>query len=273
MTDFPWTGAGLGAFDGLYSTYIRVIPQHYLIHSHNLFLDVGVEQGVFGIILLLAILGFCFWLLSDPRHAKPDGRLHNLSLLCGALFSSLAVLCMHGLVEDPLYGSRALLMLLVPVGLVAAIFPRRSVPEGAEYRRTLLLGGAAIAAVILAAGLLFGQPLVSSARSNIGALQMARTQLVNYPTNEWVTLADSTPYRDASDHFRAALQANSHNRTAWYRLGMLAMLNQDFRTAAANLEQAIRTRPESSRHPQEFGVQLSLVRQPDTRRCLPCPIA
>ncbi len=246
MADFPWTGAGLGAFDGLYSTYIRVIPQHYLIHSHNLFLDVGVEQGVLGLILLLAILAVCFWLLSDPRHAQPNGRVRSLSLVCGALFSSLTVLCLHGVVEDPLYGSRALLILLAPAGLVAAIFPRRpaSVSDGKEDKRTLLLGGMAILGVVVAAGLLFSQPLVSSAQSNIGALQMARTQLINYPTNEWVTLVDPAPYQDASDRFRTALQANSRNRTAWYRLGMLAMLNQDFRTAATNLEQALELDPD-----------------------------
>lgn len=246
MTDFPWTGAGLGSFDGLYSTYIRVIPQHYLIHSHNLFLDVGAEQGLFGLLLLVTTLACCFWWLSDPYHSQPDKHVPSLQLVSGALISSLTVLSLHGLVEDPLYGSRALLLLLVPVALVAVVFPRRpaSAPEdNQEAKRRFLLGGVAFVTMAAVAGLLFRQPLVSSAYSNWGALQMARTQLSGYPTNEWPTLVNEAAYEGASYQFRAALQANSRNRTAWYRLGMLAMLDRDFRTATANLEQALELDP------------------------------
>jgi len=44
--DYPITGGGLGSFPGLYSRYILDIPFFYLPNSHNLFLDVAIEQGL-----------------------------------------------------------------------------------------------------------------------------------------------------------------------------------------------------------------------------------
>ena len=76
----------------------------------------ALSKGVFGPHLCSwRSWAVCFWLLSDPA-ARPAGRppFAACPWLCGALFSSLAVLCLHGVVEDPLYGSRALLMLLAP---------------------------------------------------------------------------------------------------------------------------------------------------------------
>ena len=94
------------------------------------------------------------------------------------------------------------------------------------------------------------------------------------PTNEWVTLADPAPYRDASDRFRAALAGEQPQPDRVVSSGDAGHAsNQDFRTAAANLEQAhSNSDTGSSRHPQEPGVQLSLVRRPGTRRRLPGPI-
>jgi len=45
---FPFTGGGLGSFPGLYSSYLLDIPFYYLPNSHNLFLDVAIEQGLLG---------------------------------------------------------------------------------------------------------------------------------------------------------------------------------------------------------------------------------
>ncbi len=46
--DFPITGGGLNSFPGLYSRYIREIPFFISLNSHNMYLDVGVEQGILG---------------------------------------------------------------------------------------------------------------------------------------------------------------------------------------------------------------------------------
>jgi len=42
----------------------------------------------------------------------------------------------------------------------------------------------------------------------------------------------------AETSFQSALQFEPHNQTANYRLGLISMLRQDFKTAAANLETA-----------------------------------
>ncbi|MBU0512447.1 MAG: O-antigen ligase family protein, partial [Chloroflexi bacterium] len=56
VDDFPFTGGGLGAFPALYSQYIRVIPNFFIRHAHNLFLDVAIEQGIPGALALAAIV-------------------------------------------------------------------------------------------------------------------------------------------------------------------------------------------------------------------------
>ncbi|MBE0411227.1 MAG: O-antigen ligase family protein, partial [Anaerolineales bacterium] len=45
LGDFSFSGGGLGAFAGLYSHYIRAIPFFYFDYSHNLLLDIALEQG------------------------------------------------------------------------------------------------------------------------------------------------------------------------------------------------------------------------------------
>jgi len=46
--EVPIAGGGLASFAGLYSQYILVIPVYFLGYSHNLYLDVFLEQGLLG---------------------------------------------------------------------------------------------------------------------------------------------------------------------------------------------------------------------------------
>jgi O-antigen ligase len=87
IADFPYTGGGLGAFPGLYSHYIRSIPFFFLNHSHNLFLDVAVEQGLFAALALVGIILAGVWLLvnAPPQSANAPAQLH---LLRWAIFAS-----------------------------------------------------------------------------------------------------------------------------------------------------------------------------------------
>ena len=61
VRDFPIMGGGLSAFPGLYSHDILGIPYFNVPNSHNLFLDVAIEQGLLGGIAFLIIFLVSVW--------------------------------------------------------------------------------------------------------------------------------------------------------------------------------------------------------------------
>jgi tetratricopeptide (TPR) repeat protein len=67
---------------------------------------------------------------------------------------------------------------------------------------------------------------------------MARVELANYPANEWDDGRNITAYAPAEAHFRRALLLNDANRTAWHRLGLIALQRRDFETAVRSLRNA-----------------------------------
>ncbi len=231
--DFWITGGGLGAFDGLYSQYIRVIPHHFLIHSHNLFLNVAVEQGLIGVAMLVAILILAFWWLVAPRQSGYRRSVRGFSLANGATLAALAVICLHGLVDDPLYGSRGALLLWLPLGLTALLYPlRKSWHETLQTADQPALIAVGIVTFVIAALLVaLRAPILASWQSNLGALEMARVELRDYPTGEWSDGREVTDLAPARARFERALLFDSDNRTALHRLGLIDMLDRDYESA------------------------------------------
>ena len=58
-----WLGSGAGTFDGVYRSLetLDTLSSHYLNHAHNDYLEIVLETGVPGLVLLLATLGFLGW--------------------------------------------------------------------------------------------------------------------------------------------------------------------------------------------------------------------
>lgn len=231
--DFWMTGGGLDSFDGLYSQYIRVIPYHSLIHSHNLFLNVAVEQGFIGLAVLIAMLLLAFWWLIDPHRSGYRRSIHGFSLVNGATLAALVAICLHGLVDDPLYGSRGVLLLWLPLGLSACLFPLRKnwieTLHAIDPSARIAIGvGFALVAALL---IIFKGPIMSSWQSDLGALEMARIELRGYPTGQWSDGREVVELGSARARFERALQYNADNRTALHRLGLMAMLERDYESA------------------------------------------
>lgn len=238
--DYWLTGGGLGTFEGLYSQYILVIPFYAVIHSHNLFLNATIEQGVLGIISLIAVMALSLWWLTAPRHSGFRRSIHGFSLAAGATFAALVVICLHGLVDDPLYGSRGVLLLWFPAGLTALMFPYRggwwAAVRSAE-KPALVISGVVVALLALIL-VIFRAPILSTWHSSMGAIAMARVELVDYPAGQWSDGREVAGLTSARLRFEQALHWNQDNRTAWHRLGLIAMLDRDFETAEDALYQA-----------------------------------
>lgn len=240
LFSFPITGGGLGSFPGLYSQYLLDIPFFNVPNSHNLFLDVGIEQGLFGGLAFLALYLASFWVVAR-RIAKDD---RNRTFEWVVLFA-LIVAFVHGMVDDYLYNGVGTMFSLLLVGLAMNGQPPDS--ERLERRLDLRTVGAIAAIWILVAAVNFNQ-IRAVWYANIGAVELAKVELDGFPNAGWAG-DDILSRLDAAEvPLRTALQFDPANRTANQRLGIISMLRRDFVSAAGYLEIA------HARAPQHRGI-------------------
>ncbi|MCC6191303.1 MAG: tetratricopeptide repeat protein [Anaerolineales bacterium] len=230
--DTPFTGAGLAAFPGYYSTYVLGIPSLMLTQAHNAYLNVLLEQGWPGLLSYLAVLA-AGWAAAARQWqaADPEQRLWALA---GGL--GLTVVILQGLGDGTLVASWAALALLVPAGLAAG-------PEAQRRRNPLRGRGGLVAAGLALAGLAAAGGLtwrgwLAAWHADWGTVGFARVQLADWPTGQWSTGEEAPELEATRGAFERALALDPDNVTAHYRLGLLAELERDFATAARHLEQA-----------------------------------
>jgi putative inorganic carbon (hco3(-)) transporter len=104
--DFPFTGVGLGAFNAVGT---RLYPLAETNHpgAHNIFLQVGVDLGLPGLVAYLSwlLLNFTLgWLTLRRAARKSDSDLHAMM---AAALSGLLGYTLHGLVDNGLWNSQA----------------------------------------------------------------------------------------------------------------------------------------------------------------------
>ncbi|MGZ9225989.1 MAG: O-antigen ligase family protein, partial [Anaerolineales bacterium] len=116
LRDFPFTGGGLASFPGLYSQYVIVLPYYLLPHSHNMILNVMIEQGLLGGISFMFI-----YVLGVRRLLSITNHDHSTRLWYFAACLSLFTAIFHGMVDDYLYGTSGPAISLIPVGMAVLI--------------------------------------------------------------------------------------------------------------------------------------------------------
>jgi tetratricopeptide (TPR) repeat protein len=215
---------------------VLVIPHFFFAYSHNLFLDVALEQGIFGVLAFLAIFITSFWLLIRGKQFQ---NIH------WAILASLLVIALHGLLDDALYGEQGTPLLFLSFGLALALTqPQKptheefSISLTLEHRKKLNWGLMAEGIVIIVFLFLFRNPILASLYADFGAVQMARVELVGFPTGRWEEGNNLESLATAKRLFDRAIRISPNNRTAYYRLGLIAMLRQDYPDAISNLETA-----------------------------------
>ena len=232
--DTPFTGGGLGQFPALYSTYIQVIPHALFLaedSGNSAYLNVLVEQGWLGLIALIALFGTAAYAATVRLAAQKRSRGLEIAAAVG-----LAFVVLYGLSHDMLLATRTLPFLLVPVGLVLA----RPVSSSESKGRPLAILGlaAAIALLLVAAAIALLQPVAASWHANLGALEMSRVELRDWPTNQWKEASSTAKLIQANSQFGQAIDLDPTNKTAHYRLGIIAMTGQEFPAAVSHLEMA-----------------------------------
>jgi tetratricopeptide (TPR) repeat protein len=231
VSDYPFTGGGLGAFPGLYSNYLLGIPFFNVPNSHNLFLDVAIEQGVLGGLSYLIVFLASIWIIAKNvagAYPRPAPLFQWLTL------SALLIAFVHGLVDNYLYNGSGSLLALALAGASSAIQSRTVRPL--QLRNYSILGLAVVVLALLVVLNLRG--LQARWYANLGAVQMAKVELKGFPTNQWTDPAIVLQLDQADATLRSALQLDQDNRTANHRLGLISMLRGDFTAGAAFLEKA-----------------------------------
>jgi tetratricopeptide (TPR) repeat protein len=239
VADFPFTGGGLGAFSGLYSRYMLIIFVPLFTYSHNLFLDVALEQGLFGLLALVGMIVGSLLLVVKRFTA------YDQTLLRWAISTSLLTVILHGFIDDALYGNRGTPLLLALMGLSVAVAGNaqatdRRASNAFEQSLWRHRGLAGLAGVMGVAGLLYfiGPRLASAWFANLGAVQMARIELADWPESRWDRPMPQNALGQAQMFFEQALRFDPANRAAHYRLGLIASRYEDYPQAVAELEKA-----------------------------------
>jgi len=245
LMDYPITGAGLASFPGLYSQYMLVIPQPYFLNSYNLFLDVAIEQGVTaGFILIVLYLGGVVLVAQSIASGARD----ELRLMRWLGLFALIVTIMHGLFYDYLYTGNGTALLFYPLGVTMigradranSVEPAFQQPNNVFSSYKVIISTLLVVVAVLAPNLHKVRPLWYA---NLGAVQMSQVELKDFPTGQWATSQIVPSLELADTTLQSALHYEPRNQTANYRLGLISMLRQDFRSAAANLETAYQEAP------------------------------
>jgi tetratricopeptide (TPR) repeat protein len=152
-------------------------------------------------------------------------------------------LLVHGLVDDPLYGSRAVLLWWIPVGLLAA--QAQVVTGEARHALTRLEFGLAVGVggmlLLLLVGLFIVPPWRAQAMANLGAVYQTQIELGNYQPDLWDTKTIDQVRRQvdlslATKAFDQALAIDPHQRTALQRLAEIDLSRQAYDQALVKLQ-------------------------------------
>jgi O-antigen ligase len=251
IADFPFTGGGLGAFPGLYSRYMLGVPYYNVPNSHNVFLDVFIEQGVIGGISFLALYLAGLW---QASRSVVTAESFETNLFGWVTLGTLIIAVVHGAVDDYLYYEKGTILSLALIG-VSLSAPRSSLQPGKSlvvednWKKPLwFIVGLSFALLFL----LNVNRIRSHWYSNLGAVRMAQVELKGFPTGAWAGPELAANLSSAEEALLTALAVDPANPTANYRLGLIATLRRDFPSAATFLELAY------LRSPRHRGIVKSL---------------
>ena len=229
--DYVLTGSGLGTFQMNFSIYTLLIHVGYIINSHNVFVDLLVEQGIVGLCLYLGLVICCVWqgVRALRRADRPQAWIVEAGLV------SLATILIHGQVEDVLYGSQWLLLFFVPFALVqwgaaAVRGPVHSAPRLPRRLAGGVLGG------LLLLGAVFWRPLLAQGYASLGAMRQARIELARYefgktPGFIMDSIRQVENLEEAVTLFQRAIALDPGNITACRRLAGIHLSRGEYDTA------------------------------------------
>lgn len=262
VRDAPFTGIGPGMYELAMAIYSLLIHVGFVKHSHNMLIDMAIELGALGpvayltAVVIALITGYRVLRGIDARartSGSPPAQDESGLVTEAALVSLLAVV-LHGLFDDALFGSRAVLFLFLPFGmLIAAARAARSEPAiepgdavthgDAQTQEPHGLALATAGVLALGVALAIAQPwrglggvpsrLAGAWYANRGVVAQTRTELAAYDQQQFsrLTIDQVRSQEDLSAAlalFERALEADATNVTANQRLASIALSLGDY---------------------------------------------
>jgi O-antigen ligase len=256
--DYAYTGSGLGAAAMVLSTYLYLVHVPYFHHIHNLFLQVGIEQGLPGMIGLLGMFVAAFWSMAIAVR-----RAHAYVALCAAsVFASLMSLFVSGLFESDVYAGGWVVIMFLSFGFAWVIAQYdvygRASGRGVPNRPQLADWAIGIIPLVLVAGLFLLPGAQAQMTANQGALAQTKAELSGFvfPLSMIQDEMRRNPRikLDASIAFyRDALAQNSDNTTALRRLAQIEISRGEYDSARRKLERAYIVAPTDRATRQMLG--------------------
>lgn len=241
IRDYVYTGSGLMSFHMVYSMYEILIHVPYYDHLHNTYLEVWLEQGIFGVIAMLwaaGVIGGWAW--------KALGRT-KVSIWGWAGLAGLSVLAVHGVFDVVFYVTRTLPL----VGLAAGFCYLLKGPGSGELQKEpkpilnsrAVAWVAAILTLLVLVLVVFHRPLLGAWYGNLGAIYQTHVELTRYdpahfddPTIDLVRRTADLSW--AEQQYQKALALDSTNRTALQRLSEIALSRGQYAQALVWMQAA-----------------------------------
>ncbi len=181
VADYAFTGSGLANTAMVHASYLLLSHVPFLQHVHNLPLQIAIEQGVFGLLAFVTLLGSAFF--AAGLLLRRSKMLHRR--MAAAVLASLFTLLLLGLLDSELSLTPFQIALFAPPA--AAWSLHRSVEGGRNLAPRQEWAGSATAAALLA--LLVTVPLLllgpASLQTNLTAVLQQQIELSVYDQPTW----------------------------------------------------------------------------------------
>jgi O-antigen ligase len=246
VQDYPFTGSGLASTGMVASSYVLLVHVPFQSQVHSLYLQIAIEQGLFGLVAFLWMVA-----VAGVNLVTVDASSQSMRIFRAGAAAGLVALVFHGLVEADAYVTVLSPALFVPVGFAGAVVlaSRRPAPRAGVQRLHVGRAITGFAALVLAGVFLALLPGIRSlAQSNLGAVAQSRAELAVYRWPDWpiqdeVRRAGAVDLEPAIAYYQAALGLEPRNVTANRRLGQIELSLGQYDAARTHLEAAYQVAP------------------------------
>ena len=270
--DYRFTGTGPANTELTFASYALLTHVPYVAHVHNLYMQVALEYGLFGLFALLGVFAAALAAtLQALRHGT--GPTRNRA---AAVLASLVATLLLGLVDSEVAASLLVTALFAPPAAALLVqataradahaagvleFPERDGPPTGMSARPglwLLVAAVGIVPVLLVWGVNALSSIQAAWEANRGATIQARVELTDYANADWA-FQDAIRRERAGalfaveQSYRSALLLYPAQETAHRRLGQIALSLGDVERAAGFLQEAHRLNPGNRASAQLLG--------------------
>lgn len=190
LPEYAVMGAGVGCLQDVYPRYLEEPSgPNYYTHAENGPLQIALETGVPGIVLLLAVIGACaFWCLGGLWRNEDRQAMVCSGVILASLTASLA----HSLVDFNWYCPGCMVIVVLLAACACRLWQLARKPSGAEERLAAMPPQMAVAMLLILL-LLGGGVLYQRIGPVVGERYWFQVRLMDLASDTVLDSDDDTP--------------------------------------------------------------------------------